>query len=233
MILAYSVLSAIALLSAAVFWSRSSHTDPRLLPLFAAALGGAILGAKLGFIAAEGLSLWRASGNLADLLAGKTIVGGLIGGYLGVELMKKALNYQRVTGDLFACVVPASIALGRVGCIAAGCCLGKVCPLSWYTILDVHAQARWPAAPVELLFNLICIGAFWSLRRRKLLCGQHFHLYMISYGLFRFLHEFMREVPTGAYGLSGYQYQAAILFIVGSFGFFARRSKAGNLICGY
>jgi phosphatidylglycerol:prolipoprotein diacylglycerol transferase len=35
--------------------------------------------------------------------------------------------------------------------------------------------------------------------------GQHFHLYLIAYGLFRFAHEFLRATPKAFGGLSGYQ----------------------------
>jgi len=36
------------------------------------------------------------------LLGGKTIVGGLIGGLIGVELVKLAMGIRRSTGDLYA-----------------------------------------------------------------------------------------------------------------------------------
>ena len=39
--------------------------------------------------------------------------------------------------------------------------------------------------PVEIGFNLAAILVFLIvLRRRRLLPGQHFHLYLIAYGLF-------------------------------------------------
>ena len=35
--------------------------------------------------------------------------------------------------------------------------------------------------------------------------GQHFHLYLIAYGLFRFAHEFLCATPKPFAGLSRYQ----------------------------
>ena len=43
------------------------------------------------------------------------------------------------------------------------------------------------------------------MRRKHWQTGQHFHLYLIAYGLFRFAHEFLRATPKPFLGLSGYQ----------------------------
>ena len=48
--------------------------------------------------------------------------------------------------------------------------------------------------------------------RQNKLTGQHFHLYLIAYGIFRFAHEFWRATPDMLAGLSGYQITA--LFMV-------------------
>ena len=39
---------------------------------------------------------------------------------------------------------------------------------------DAAASARWPASPVELLFNALMLGFILLLRRRRMLPGQHF-----------------------------------------------------------
>jgi len=51
----------------------------------------------------------------------------------------------------------------------------------------------------------VAMIVFWILRRKHLQTGQHFHLYLIAYGLFRFAHEFLRGTPKPFWGLSGYQ----------------------------
>ena len=43
------------------------------------------------------------------------------------------------------------------------------------------------------------------MRARHWQVGQHFHLYLIGYGFFRFGHEFLRNTPKPFAGLSGYQ----------------------------
>jgi phosphatidylglycerol:prolipoprotein diacylglycerol transferase len=65
----------------------------------------------------------------------------------------------------------------------------------------------------------------WLMRKRSVLTGQHFHLYLIAYGLFRFLHEFLRATPKPFIGLSGYQIIALLLAIIASLAFVARRKQ--------
>jgi phosphatidylglycerol:prolipoprotein diacylglycerol transferase len=62
------------------------------------------------------------------------------------------------------------------------------------------------------------------MRWRKILPGQHFHIYLIAYGVFRFFHEFLRETPKVAGPLSGYQMVAAGVVALGTAGFLKRRS---------
>ena len=203
-------------------WSRVARRDERLVLIYVAALAGALLGAKLVYLGAEGWRHWHDADRWWQLATGKSIVGGLLGGYAGVEIAKKLQGYTPGTGDWFAVVTPISIMLGRVGCLLNGCCLGRVCAPAWYTMNDVHGVARWPAALVELLFNAVMLAVVLGLRRNQLLPGQHFHLYLIAYGVFRFGHEFLRDTPAVAGGISGYQVAAVALVGLGVAGWVKR-----------
>lgn len=214
----------LAIIGSLVFWTRLVRRDDRLIVVFIAALAGAFLGAKVIYVAAEGW-LHVHDGNFwAQLAAGKSILGGLLGGYLSVEIAKRLTGYRGVTGDWFATIVPLAVALGRVGCATHGCCLGRVCEASWFTVTDAAGVARWPAAQVELGFNLAAAAALFALRRAGKLPGQHFHIYLIAYGSFRFAHEFERATPVVVAGLSGYQIAAFALVALGIFRF-RQRSK--------
>ena len=207
----------------AFFWMRLARRDDRLLIVYVAALVGAFLGAKLAYLAAEG---WRDIGQpdlWLRLATGKSILGALLGGYASVELAKRWVGYRSVTGDWFAMIAPLGIILGRVGCWLHGCCLGSACEPAWFTVRDAKGLERWPAVPVEILFNAVMLISFAVLRRRGYLAGQHFHVYLIAYGLFRFAHEFLRDTPRVVAGLSGYQFIA--LALVG-FGIRAFRRRA-------
>jgi phosphatidylglycerol:prolipoprotein diacylglycerol transferase len=223
MSVAYGLATVCALVLSCSYWSQKAASDSNLLIVYVAALCGAMIGAVTGYVFAEGVFIWRATGSLVGLLGGKTILGGLIGGYLAVEGAKWATSYRRVTGDLFATVVPISIAIGRTGCLYAGCCLGAVCELRWYALIDAHGISRWPAIPLEIVLNLVAAAAFFALRRHEILVGQHFYLYMIGYGAFRFMNEFIRESLPLWHGLSGYHLQALMLLALGTHGFVRRR----------
>jgi phosphatidylglycerol:prolipoprotein diacylglycerol transferase len=205
-------------------WSRVARRDERLVLIYVAALVGAFLGAKLVYLGAEGWLHWRDAHRWVILATGKSITGALLGGYVAVEIAKKFLKYPGVTGDWFAVIVPVSVMLGRVGCVLHGCCLGRVCAASWFTINDAAGVARWPAALVELLFNALMLGVILLLRRKQILPGQRFHIYLIAYGLFRFAHEFLRDTPPILGPISGYQIAALAIVLLGVVGFLRRRN---------
>ena len=207
------------------FWARLARRDDRLLLIYVAALIGAFLGAKVVYILAEGWMHFGAPDMWLQLATGKSILGALLGGYAGVEIAKRFVRYSSATGDWFAVIAPVGIVLGRIGCWLHGCCLGEACPAAWYTLKDADGMTRWPAVPVEILFNLMAILGFFLLRRQHRLAGQHFHLYLMAYGAFRFFHEFLRATPRVAGPISGYQFAALAVFILGVAGFVRRQSQ--------
>lgn len=226
---AYGWLMLAGILISVLWWSRLAKRDERLLLIYFAALISAFLGAKIVYLAAEGWMFWDDPQRWIIWATGKTILGALLGGYIGVEVAKKFLGYTQATGDWFALIAPFGIALGRVGCLIHGCCLGRRCEPTWWTIRDVHGISRWPAVPVEIGFNVTAILVFIGLRRWRLFPGQRFHLYLIGYGLFRFFHEFLRATPrlTGEY--SGYQIAALAVAALGIVGFVRRRHALLNV----
>ncbi len=221
---AYGGLMLLGLFVSLFFWRRLAKRDERLLPIYLGALCGAFIGAKLVYILAEGWLYWHKDNWWQYWLTGKTVLGALLGGYASVEFVKHVLKYREPTGDWFATIVPVGIILGRFGCWSHGCCGGIACSSSWYTITDGFGVARWPSVQVEILFNIAAIFAFVWLRTRQRLPGQHFHLYLIAYGLFRFGHEFLRDTPRIFLGISGYQIAALLVAGLGLWGF-ARRAK--------
>ena len=203
-------------------WSRLAQRDPRLLTVYLAALAGALVGAKLVYFCCEGYLHLGAPDMWPQLATGKSILGGLLGGYTAVELTKILLGYRGVTGDWFALIVSAGVLIGRVGCLTSGCCQGIQCQPAWFTLQDAAGHARWPAVPVEMLFNVLALLAFLWLRKTRRLVGQHFHLYLIGYGAFRFFHEFLRDEPRVLGPISGYQIAALLVLCLGVVRFVSR-----------
>jgi len=213
------LLAMLGLTASAVVWTQMSrHTggvtvDRRLTVIYFAALVGALLGAKLAFFITEG---WTFRDNVVALLTGRSITGALLGGYAAVELAKWKLRYRTATGDLFAIIVPLSLAIGRVGCLIAGCCPGAVCAdAHWWTLADADGVPRWPAVPMELLFNAAFLS--WALlaERRDWQPMNRFHIFLISYGTFRLGHEFLRDNSTWIGPIGGYHLMALLLIALG------------------
>jgi phosphatidylglycerol:prolipoprotein diacylglycerol transferase len=220
---AYGWLMLAGIFVSIIFWSRLARRDDRLVLVYVAALVGAFLGAKLVYLGAEGWLHWHDANRWVILATGKSITGALLGGYLGVEIAKHLLKYNGMTGDWFAIIVPVGVMLGRIGCFINGCCLGKVCEPNWFTLNDAHGIPRWPAVPVEFLFNAIMLGVILMLRWGRIAPGQLFHIYLMAYGIFRFFHEFLRDTPPIIGTVSGYQIAALGIFVLGAAGYARRR----------
>jgi phosphatidylglycerol:prolipoprotein diacylglycerol transferase len=208
-----------------VMWSRLARRDERLVLIYISALISAFIGAKVVYLVSEGWLHWNDPHRWVILATGKSITGALLGGYAGVIIAKRMLGYTAATGDWFVIIVPIGVMLGRVGCYLNGCCLGRVCQPSWYTIADVHGIQRWPSVPVEFLFNAIMLGVILLLRWGKIAPGQLFHIYLIAYGLFRFFQEFLRDTPAIAGPFSGYQFAALAVAALGVMGYIQRKNE--------
>jgi phosphatidylglycerol:prolipoprotein diacylglycerol transferase len=201
---AYALLMAAGMLIGAVFWYRRSKGQSDLLLIYLGALMGGFAGAKAAYLLAEGWLEWQQPDLWLRWATGKSVLGGLLGAYAGVELTKHLTGHKQSTGDAFAMIVPLGILLGRIGCYLNGCCLGT--PFAGvFAVRDIHGINRWPAPFVEGLFQVVMLVIFAQLQRRGLLRERLFFLYLAAYGLFRFLHEFMRDTPKVWLGLSGYQ----------------------------
>ena len=215
---------AAGILIGAVFWYRRSKGQSDLLLIYLGALIGGFAGAKIAYLLAEGWLEWPQPDRWLRWATGKSVLGGLLGAYAGVEGTKHLVGHKKSTGDAFAVIVPIGILLGRVGCYLNGCCLGKP-TAGVFAARDVGGIMRWPAPFVEGVFQIVMILVFLLLRRHDLLRDRLFFLYLASYGVFRFFHEFMRDTPKLFLGLSGYQFIALAMTLLGAF-MLRRRSKS-------
>lgn len=213
----YSAMVLTGLVATALLWRhaaprRDGGVDPRMFAVYFGALAGAYLGAKIAFLVAEG---WRFRDDWLALASGHSITGALVGGVVGVEIAKALVDLRRGTGDLFALSVPLAIAIGRVGCLAAGCCPGVECAGSWWSATDALGVSRWPAAATELLFNLAFLAWAIAATRCGWLPGRRFAVYLVAYGAFRFGHEFLRDDSRWWASLGGYHLAAIAIVATG------------------
>lgn len=169
-------------------------------------LFGALAGAKL--VALMGDYQWPLvpfpGGAAAMVNSGRSIVGGLLGGWAAGEVAKPLVGYTLPPNDRFAAVLPFSIAIGRFGCFLTGCCAGN--PHTGLLSLRDHAGvARWPTQLMEVAFQLTTGVIFMALVRRRILHARLFSVYLVAYGIYRFFTEFLRDTPKVVGGLSVYQ----------------------------
>lgn len=170
---------------------------------------GAMLGAKLPFVLLDWQNLVSTSAWLAD---GKTIMFGIVGGYLGVELAKWILEIHVRTGDTFAAPVALAVAVGRLACYVGGCCYGVPTTLPWGVVFagSGSLQPRHPTQLYEFAFHLTMAILLWEFQRWGWFKYQLAKLYILAYLVFRFLTEFLRPEPH-MLGLSVYQWAALTL----------------------
>jgi prolipoprotein diacylglyceryltransferase len=146
--------------------------------------------------------------NPAALMGGKTIVGGLLGGWAGIELAKKILGLTRSTGDAFVWPLALGTAIGRLGCFFTGLddhTYGVATTLPWGVDFG-DGLARHPTQLYESVFVLLLATAIYcGTRTRALPSGARFRLYFAGYFAFRFGVEFIKPRETPFLSLSAIQ----------------------------
>jgi prolipoprotein diacylglyceryltransferase len=177
----------------------------------AGAVLGAALGSKLAYWLDDPLGAFAGFPDARALMQGKSIVGGLLGGLIGVETAKRRLRVEQSTGDAFVLPLIVAMIVGRIGCQLGGvgdhtAGLASAVPWAWD-----HGDGvpRHPTALYEIGF-LVVLGTALS-RFDGGIAGDRFRLFMTAYLAFRFLVEFLKPVPFAWLGpLSGIQLLCAL-----------------------
>lgn len=145
------------------------------------------------------------------ILVGRTITGGLIGGYLGVVLVKRKLGITERRGNLFAPAIALGVAIGRIGCFLRGCCYGVDTSLPWGVDFG-DGIPRHPTQLYEAGFMLLLFGYLQYAKRKGPEPGQLFVLLIKAYFSYRFLSEFIRVHPS-YWGLTFFQWLSLAVLI--------------------
>ena len=171
---------------------------------------------------------------IIDKNTGATFYGGFIGGaacmlliyFIGGYLLFKKQNNEHLRWfpsfvNIAAACVPLAHGLGRIGCLFGGCCYGMETD-AWFGIpMDIgtmdHVYVKVvPTQLFEAIF-LFALAAFLIWRNWK---GKGFCLpaYLIGYGVWRFLIEYLRDDDRGQTFLSFLtpsQLTAVVLVLIG------------------
>lgn len=190
---------------------RKRNTDEissnnRLSIIIGATLGALIGSRIIGIL--EYPFIEYSQNTFIQLLNVKSIMGGLFGGLLGVEIAKKIIGEKSSSGDLFTFPIILGIFIGRIGCFLSGTnefTYGKATESIFGMDLG-DDLLRHPLALYELVFLILLAIALKQLQKKQILkSGELFKWFMISYFSFRFFIEFLKPNEFFVLGLSSVQ----------------------------
>jgi phosphatidylglycerol:prolipoprotein diacylglycerol transferase len=170
--------------------------DEQRWTVIAAAAIGALLGSRILGLLEQTPSL-KMTWQSIFLPGGKTIVGGLLGGWLAVEMVKRLRRIQSRTGDLFVIPLCIGIAVGRIGCFLAGLAddtYGTPTKLPWGVDFG-DGIARHPTQLYELLFLGLLALVLNHYNRRTHPEGATFRLFLAAYLAWRLAVDFIKPQP--------------------------------------
>lgn len=173
--------------------------------IVSAGLLGGVLGAKLPIWIMYFDQIFGQRLNIAAIFSGRTILGGLIGGLIAVQVTKKVLKINRRTGNQLAPAIAIGMVVGRLGCFFQGCCAGVVTQLPWGVDFG-DGLFRHPTQIYEVLFHLTAFVILLFRPERKKEGGELLAGYFISYFIYRFISEWIRINPEKWLGLTVYQW---------------------------
>ncbi len=212
------------------------HLDNLNLALIA----GVILGGRLGYVLFYNFSyyLHHPAQIFATWQGGMSFHGGLLGVLIAALLYChfSKLDFWKLV-DLYTVVVPIGLGLGRLGNFLNGELYGRTTEMPWSMVFPYGGPLpRHPSQLYEaLLEGLLLFCILWPLRAKpwqnppsdRWPHGSLLALFLILYGICRFLIEFFREPDAQLgllfFGLSMGQLLCAVMIGAGILIYFLRR----------
>ena len=157
--------------------------------------------------------------NGFSINGGITFIGGLIGGVIsflvGYQIFKN--KYQTKLIEIISYIPPAIViahAFGRVGCYFSECCYGVETD-KWYGIILSNGTKVIPTHLFEAGFLFILFIVLFILAYKKKFL-YNFCIYTFSYGVWRFLIEYLRGDERGSFipGVSPSQFWSLVMIII-------------------
>lgn len=197
-----------------IFQRKLDHDDLARYDSISLVLGIAILGALVSAALFDGM--------VHGGLGGLTYMGGLLGGILlALGLWRILLPKISILPYLNYATLGLVVghALGRVGCFLAGCCYGRPTDCATGVLFPSGSLAdstygQVPVHPTQL-YEAVFLSILWLILRK--MPRVAFPGYLIGYGLFRFINEFLRGDSRGrGFGLlTPSQFMSLVAIIIG------------------
>jgi phosphatidylglycerol:prolipoprotein diacylglycerol transferase len=165
-----------------------------------------IVGSKALYVITEWGNSYQSIGDifsLNTLQSGGVFSGGLVLALITAiwYLRKHKISFLSAA-DVIAPGLALGHAIGRLGCFSAGCCYGKPTSEPWGVIFTNPLAHEITGTPLgvklhptqlyEALAEVINFGVLYWVATRKKFEGQVIGLYMVVYGIERYIIEFFR-----------------------------------------
>lgn len=207
----YGLMIAIGFLSALFLTShrgkKKGMDDDVIWGIFFCAIFGGLVGSRVLYYIVEFPQILKDPSILWNFKNGYVVYGGIIGGVLASYIycrIKKASFLEYF--DLVMPAVSLAQGFGRIGCLCAGCCYGRPTD-AWYGItfqssnLAPNGIRLIPTQIISSIGDFVFCGILLWYAGRKPKAGRVGALWMLLYGVGRFVIEFLRNDYRGSIGV--------------------------------
>lgn len=146
------------------------------------------------------------SKGVRAFIQGKTIVGGLLGGLVGVEWAKKIIRYPHSTGDDMTSPIIIGICIGRIGCFLTGISDDTI-GIATNLVVGIDfgdGIRRHPTMLYEMIFLLMLLMMLKTIKNKPWK-GYLFQRFMLSYLVYRWFSEWLKPTYKMCLGMSAIQ----------------------------
>lgn len=182
-------------------------TEEEVSSLLTYIMLGVILGGRIGYVLFYGLSFWREDiwYPLRITDGGMSFHGGLLGVMIACAWFARAKDKTFLqVGDFIAPLIPVGLFFGRIGNFINGELWGRVTDVPWAMVFPTGGPLpRHPSQLYEMfLEGLVLFIILWFYSAKPRHRGQVSGLFLLGYGVFRFLIEFVREPDSHLHDLA-------------------------------
>lgn len=221
----------VAVIGISLLAQHEGYDRDMVLDLVILSVLGGLLGARLSYIFVyeweaflrDPLSFFSISQGIEGMIWYGAFLGGMIP--FIVYLWKKKLSFWNVA-DMFSPYLALGYALVRIGCFLRGCCFGNITSSPLGVVFPyIDSFVRHPTQLYSSGINVVLFAILIWLYPRRSFSGQVFIVYLLGYGVYRFIIEFFRYsiIYCGPFTLG--QVYTLVLLAVGIGLYFWRQKK--------
>ena len=192
---------------------RTQFPPETILWLICGCMFGAWLGSKLLVLLENRHHFVTYDSWLRLLAGGKSAVGAILGGWMGIEFTKHKLQLRTQTGEYFVYPLAVGTAIGRLGCFVTGLddqTHGAASSLPWAVDFG-DGVARHPTQLYETIYVITLAGVLHlTAARRARSVATLFRLYLAGYFAFRLALDFLKPRETLILNLDATQIACAL-----------------------